>query len=69
MVPINCKWTGFLDSESPIQRFIVTMGSEQGASDVYHMEVAGYLTEHSIQGKHHFIACDSLMSDMERSKT
>ncbi|CAG2187681.1 unnamed protein product [Mytilus edulis] len=50
LVPINCKWTGFLDSESPIQRFIVTMGSEQGASDVYHMEVAGYLTEHSIQG-------------------
>ncbi|XP_071123199.1 uncharacterized protein [Mytilus edulis] len=50
LVPIYCKWTGFLDSESPVQRFIVAMGSEQGASNVYSMEVPGYFTEHSIQG-------------------
>lgn len=55
LVPIYCKWTGFLDSESPVQRFIVAMGSEQGASNVYSMEVPGYFTEHSIQGKLFFI--------------
>ncbi|CAG2247498.1 unnamed protein product [Mytilus edulis] len=33
--PILCSWSGFLDEESPIQKFIITLGSEQGSSDIF----------------------------------
>lgn len=50
-MPIQCKWTGFLDNESPIERFNITMGSTQGASDILAgIEVSGYTSLYSIQG-------------------
>jgi len=55
-MPIQCKWTGFLDNESPIQKFNISMGSSQGANDILEgHEVSGYTNLYSIQGRYHCI--------------
>lgn len=50
--PVLCKWTGFLDKQSPIQKYIVTMGSNEGDSNIFNgTEVPGYMSQYSINGK------------------
>ncbi|CAC5392346.1 unnamed protein product [Mytilus coruscus] len=34
-VPVKCTWTGFLDNESPIEKFIISLGSQEGFSDIF----------------------------------
>ncbi|XP_052081925.1 uncharacterized protein LOC127719726 isoform X2 [Mytilus californianus] len=49
--PILCTWHGFLDKQSPIQKYIITMGSQQGSNNIYNgTEVPGYISQYSIQG-------------------
>ncbi|XP_076085507.1 uncharacterized protein LOC143056307 [Mytilus galloprovincialis] len=49
--PILCTWHGFLDKQSPIQKYIITMGSQQGSNNIYNgTEVPGYMSQYSIQG-------------------
>ncbi|CAG2246701.1 unnamed protein product [Mytilus edulis] len=49
--PILCTWHGFLDKQSPIQKYIITMGSQQGSNNIYNgTEVPGFISEYSIQG-------------------
>ncbi|VDI71255.1 Hypothetical predicted protein, partial [Mytilus galloprovincialis] len=47
---ILCSWSGFLDEESPIQKFIITLGSEQGSSDIFETIVTGLLSSYIIKG-------------------
>ncbi|VDI67222.1 Hypothetical predicted protein [Mytilus galloprovincialis] len=54
--PILCSWTGFLDEESPIQKFVITLGSEQGSSDVFETTVTGFLSFYSIKGVNHLLS-------------
>ncbi|XP_076086943.1 uncharacterized protein LOC143057517 [Mytilus galloprovincialis] len=48
--PILCSWSGFLDEESPIQKFIITLGSEQGFSDIFETTVSGFTSSYIIKG-------------------
>ncbi|VDI73733.1 Hypothetical predicted protein, partial [Mytilus galloprovincialis] len=48
--PILCSWSGFLDEESPIQNFIITLGSEQGSSDIFEETLNGFVSFYSIKG-------------------
>ncbi|XP_071152144.1 uncharacterized protein, partial [Mytilus edulis] len=48
--PILCSWSGFLDEESPIQKFIITLGSEQGFSDIFETTVSGLTSSYIIKG-------------------
>ncbi|XP_076085326.1 uncharacterized protein LOC143056125 [Mytilus galloprovincialis] len=49
--PILCTWHGFLDKQSPIQKYIITMGSQQGSNNIFNgTEVPGYMSQYSIQG-------------------
>ncbi|XP_076076023.1 uncharacterized protein LOC143046845 [Mytilus galloprovincialis] len=42
-VPVKCSWTGFHDSESPIEKFLISLGSEEGFSDIFqNREVDGH---------------------------
>jgi hypothetical protein len=34
-VPVKCTWTGFQDNESPIEKFVIFLGSQEGFSDVF----------------------------------
>ncbi|XP_063408918.1 uncharacterized protein LOC134692399 [Mytilus trossulus] len=47
---ILCSWSGFLDEESPIQKFIITLGSEQGSSDIFEATVNGFVSSYIIKG-------------------
>ncbi|VDH98959.1 Hypothetical predicted protein [Mytilus galloprovincialis] len=49
--PILCTWYGFLDKQSPIQKYRITMGSQQGSNNIFNgTEVPGYISQYSIQG-------------------
>ncbi|KAL5013969.1 hypothetical protein ScPMuIL_008239 [Solemya velum] len=32
--PVQCTWTGFFDAESPIVKFVLTVGTSAGSSDI-----------------------------------
>lgn len=50
--PIECSWTGFLDKQSPIKKYQIFMGDQQGANNIFNgTEVPGYMNQYSIQGK------------------
>ncbi|VDI54125.1 Hypothetical predicted protein [Mytilus galloprovincialis] len=34
-VPVKCTWTGFQDKESPIEKFLISLGSQEGFSDIF----------------------------------
>ncbi|CAC5409205.1 unnamed protein product [Mytilus coruscus] len=34
-VPVKCTWTGFQDNESPIEKFLISLGSQEGFSDIF----------------------------------
>ncbi|VDI27589.1 Hypothetical predicted protein, partial [Mytilus galloprovincialis] len=48
-VPVKCSWSGFQDRESPIQRFLISLGSEEGLTDIFEdKEVSGFTSSYSI---------------------
>ncbi|VDI79784.1 Hypothetical predicted protein [Mytilus galloprovincialis] len=48
-VPVKCSWTGFHDKESPIKEFQISLGSQQGLSDVFTNRVVnGHTFSYSI---------------------
>ncbi|CAG2193139.1 unnamed protein product [Mytilus edulis] len=50
-VPVKCSWSGFQDRESPIQRFLISLGSEEGLTDIFvDKKVSGFTSSFSIDG-------------------
>ncbi|KAK3104702.1 hypothetical protein FSP39_008103 [Pinctada imbricata] len=50
-VPLDCTWSGFIDTESPIVTYYVTMGTAQGNDDVFNNgTVAGDVQRFTIDG-------------------
>ncbi|CAG2236309.1 unnamed protein product [Mytilus edulis] len=58
--PILCSWSEFLDEESPIQKFIITLGSEQGFSDIFETNLSGFLSSYTIKGANYQLDHGSL---------
>ena len=57
--PILCTWYGFLDKQSPIQKYRITMGSQQGSNNIFNgTEVPGYISQYSIQGEFQLLGQD-----------
>jgi hypothetical protein len=50
-VPVKCSWTGFQDNESPIEKFVISLGLQEGFSDVFsNREVNGHTFSYTING-------------------
>ncbi|XP_052081235.1 uncharacterized protein LOC127719259 [Mytilus californianus] len=61
--PILCSWSGFLDEESPIQKFTISLGSEQGSSDIFEEHVSGFVSFYNMK------ECDALDAVCSESLT
>lgn len=52
-VPVECSWTGFVDTESPIKEYRIMMGNAKGDDSIYSGgSVPGHIQKFSIQGKY-----------------
>jgi hypothetical protein len=55
---VRQSWTGFQDNESPIEKFVISLGSQEGFSDVFsNREVNGHTFSYTINGSR-FNYCD-----------
>lgn len=49
---IDCSWTGFSDTESPITEYLIAMGSAQGDNSLLSgVTVAGDTWKYTITGR------------------
>lgn len=52
-VPVECTWTGFVDTESPIKEYRIMMGNAKGDDSIYSGgSVPGHIQRFSIQGRY-----------------
>ena len=50
-LPVECSWTGFVDTESPIKEYRIMMGNAKGDDSIFSGgSVPGNVQKFSIQG-------------------